>query len=88
MTTNAKCVLCAGELLTGDVNDICRKCSEKIAALPPVIMHNIQHPKETYYMGWICPKCGAVHSPNTPECWYCSADYKVTCKGSTDYKVT
>ena len=28
--------------------------------------------------GWICPKCGAVLSPSTNECPYCTP-YKVTC---------
>ena len=28
--------------------------------------------------GWICPKCGAVLSPSTQECPYCT-QYKVTC---------
>lgn len=28
--------------------------------------------------GWICPKCGAVLSPSTKECPYCTP-YKVTC---------
>lgn len=28
--------------------------------------------------GWICPKCGAVLSPLTQECPYCTP-YKVTC---------
>lgn len=28
--------------------------------------------------GWICPKCGAVLSPSTQECPYCTP-YKVTC---------
>ena len=27
---------------------------------------------------WICPKCGAVLSPSTKECPYCTP-YKVTC---------
>ena len=34
-----------------------------------------------YYVtnyGWICPKCGAVLSPSTKECPYCTP-YKVTC---------
>ena len=29
--------------------------------------------------GWICPKCGAVLSPSTQECPYCTP-YKVTCE--------
>ena len=28
--------------------------------------------------GWICPKCGAVLSPSTQECPYCTP-YKLTC---------
>lgn len=28
--------------------------------------------------GWICPKCGAVLSPFTQQCPYCTP-YKVTC---------
>ena len=28
--------------------------------------------------GWICPKCGAVLSPSTQECPYCTP-HKVTC---------
>lgn len=28
--------------------------------------------------GWICPKCGAVLSPSTTECPYCTP-YKATC---------
>lgn len=23
--------------------------------------------------GWVCPKCGHVYSPSTPECWTCNA---------------
>lgn len=28
--------------------------------------------------GWICPKCGAVLSPSTQECPYCTT-HKLTC---------
>lgn len=33
--------------------------------------------------GWICPKCGAVLSPSTQECPYCTT-YKVTCGPSNE----
>ena len=37
--------------------------------------------------GWICPKCGAVLSPSTQECPYCTP-YKVTCGPSNGSPVT
>ncbi len=33
--------------------------------------------------GWICPKCGAVLSPSTKECPYCTP-HKVTCGTISD----
>lgn len=36
--------------------------------------------------GWICPKCGAVLSPSTQECPYCTP-YKVTCGPSSGSSV-
>lgn len=34
--------------------------------------------------GWVCPKCGAVMSPNSTECSYCKPTVRVTC-GTGDY---
>lgn len=36
--------------------------------------------------GWICPKCGAVLSPSTQECPYCTP-HKVTCGPSSGSSV-
>ena len=36
--------------------------------------------------GWICPKCGAVLSPSTKECPYCTP-YKVTCGPSNGFPI-
>lgn len=42
------------------------------------------YPATSY--GWICPKCGAVLSPSTKECPYCTP-YKVTCGPSSGSSV-
>lgn len=52
-----KCIQCGKELTTGDMDFICTACKEKN--------------KETQYppmMGWICPRCGTVHSPFVQQC--------------------
>lgn len=30
-------------------------------------------------IGWTCPKCGKVFSPNTSQCPYCNKLYEITC---------
>lgn len=41
--------------------------------------------KETFYKkGWVCPKCGAVMSPNQPYCMFCQPkanDVQITTTG-------
>lgn len=38
---------------------------------------------QTYISGWVCPKCGAVMSPNTAYCVNCMPvkwiTYEITC---------
>ena len=36
--------------------------------------------------GWICPKCGAVLSPSTQECPYCTP-YKMTCGTINEFPI-
>ena len=66
---------------------ICSKCGYEVKDNLNDLIHSapffqpgvVQQPdiSVTNY-GWICPKCGAVLSPSTNECPYCTP-YKVTC---------
>lgn len=29
--------------------------------------------------GWVCPKCGAVYSPNVSSCCHCTTPVEITC---------
>ena len=35
--------------------------------------------------GWVCPKCGGVYSPATPECYRCTLDGGQQLYGTTTY---
>lgn len=66
---------------------ICSKCGYEVKDNLNDLIHSapffqpgvVQQPdiSVTNY-GWICPKCGAVLSPSTQECPYCTP-YKVIC---------
>lgn len=66
---------------------ICSKCGYEVKDNLNDLIHSapffqpgvVQQPdiSVTNY-GWICPKCGAVLSPSTQECPYCTP-YKATC---------
>ena len=70
-----------------DAKYICSKCGYEVKDNLNDLIHSapffqpgvVQQPdiSVTNY-GWICPKCGAVLSPSTQECPYCTP-YKVTC---------
>lgn len=38
---------------------------------------------KVYQQGWVCPKCGAVMSPNAQECPHCMPAPKFTCGTGT-----
>jgi hypothetical protein len=67
-----KCIQCGRELsLTGDdyINGKCSFCK----CLP--------EEKQSTLYGWICPRCGVVHSPFVTEC-YCPPP-TITSNGNT-----
>ena len=51
-----KCLQCGKELTTGDAHWLCRECEQKRETNPPMLT------------GWICPRCGKVHSPFSMQC--------------------
>ena len=51
-----KCLQCGKELTTGDGLDmICHNCKMKDQQQPVLY-------------GWVCPRCGTVHSPFVTQC--------------------
>lgn len=65
-----------------DTKYVCSGCGYEVKSTIDVngigmIGNFVPDYSETNY-GWICPKCGAVLSPSTQECPYCTP-YKVTC---------
>jgi len=56
----SKCSNCGKELTTSDLPDICITCKNRQFE---------DKPKNTFGMyGWICPRCGTVHSPFSSRC--------------------
>ena len=51
-----KCGSCGNELTTADDGFICSGCKLK------------QYNQQPVLQGWICPRCGVVHSPFVTEC--------------------
>lgn len=50
-----KCLKCGSELTCNGTGLICTKCKGESQQIP-----------EMY--GWICPRCGTVHSPFITQC--------------------
>jgi DNA-directed RNA polymerase subunit RPC12/RpoP len=53
-----KCMYCGVELTTGDIGYKCSRCQYQF----------IQRDNIPPLQGWICPRCGKVHSPFISEC--------------------
>lgn len=66
----AKCIYCGIELTTGDKIDICWQCENQFKEY-----------KLPHLQGWICPRCGVVHSPFVMQC-NCPPPYKTFTTGN------
>ena len=59
-----RCIECGNEMRsTADdyIQGLCAGCRNK----------NVSEKYSTPLQGWICPRCGTVHSPFVPQC-HCS----------------
>jgi len=74
-----KCIGCGCELTTGDIDDMCRRCSgrpiinipQTFGPAPGLFNPPEFSPFETPnygQSGWTCPRCGQVHAPWVPKC--------------------
>ena len=64
-----------------ETKHICPKCHYEVIDNFNDLVYRAPFFKPDYSVtnyGWICPKCGAVLSPSTQECPYCTP-HKVTC---------
>lgn len=63
-----KCIYCGSELTTGDYNGVCSICRNAGFDVwrPPQVIDTEKMIPIMY--GWVCPRCGAVHSPYKYSC--------------------
>lgn len=69
-----------------DAKYVCPKCHYEVSENWNDLVYRAPLFQPNYSVtnyGWICPKCGAVLSPSTQECPYCTP-YKVTCGPSNE----
>lgn len=72
-----------------ETKHICPKCHYEVSDNFNDLVYRAPFFKPDYSVtnyGWICPKCGAVLSPSTQECPYCTP-YKVTCGTINEFPI-
>ena len=72
-----------------ETKHICPKCHYEVSDNFNDLVYRAPFFKPDYpatNYGWICPKCGAVLSPSTQECPYCT-QYKVTCGTINEFPI-
>ena len=73
-----------GELLQenkiqGTNDDILDEMIKRSFDTSPIFTPSNGSPKANIYQqGWVCPKCGAVMSPNTNVCPFCAPGQNIT----------
>lgn len=64
-----------------EIKYVCPKCHNEVGENWNDLVYRAPLFQSNYAVtnyGWICPKCGAVLSPSTQECPYCTP-HKLTC---------
>lgn len=65
--------------IQGTNDDILDETIKRIFDTSPIISIPKEVPKsQIYQQGWVCPKCGAVMSPNKDVCPFCSPVQNIT----------
>jgi len=67
----SKCIVCGAELTSADFNGVCSYC------------RYCRQTSSLMALGWICPKCGKVYSPEITTCDHCNSLIKFTYDWST-----
>ena len=72
-----------------ETKHICPKCHYEVIDNFNDLVYRAPFFKPDYSVtnyGWICPKCGAVLSPSTQECPYCTP-HKLTCGTINEFPI-